>query len=137
MGGVKVYVAAPYARAATARETHAILEQLGGMVPSSSWCVAAKDKEDLRDAAFHAAQNDRDLASSHAVLALEFPGEGRAMFGEIRLACALGIPVFYVGPDYLDAHRPGVQRFEDFFAALAALTGFAAQRREMERATMA
>lgn len=130
--GVKVYVASPYGRAATARETHAILESLD-MTPSSSWCVAAKASEDLRDAAFHAAQNDRDLASSHAVLALGFPGEGRAMFGEIRLACALGIPVFYVGPDYLDAHRPGVQRFGDLFGALAALTVFAAQRLEAER----
>lgn len=106
---MKIYFAAPYRYAREVRALHT-MATVAGHEPTSRWAEAAGEQEHLSDdiAAQALRMNDHDVLTSDLVIALGVEGTGRAMFGEVRIACAMGIPVVYLGPDYLDAHRPQV-----------------------------
>jgi hypothetical protein len=120
---VKVYVAAPYSEAARVREIHKQIKEAGGVVTSIWAEQAAGANEDFSPAVMARAisENDLGVEAADVVLALGFEGKGRAMFGEIRYAISLGIPVHYAGPAYLDVQRPGVTVHELFTGPLMAV----------------
>lgn len=106
---MKVYVAAPYRRASAVRALHTVLAILGHRA-TSRWAEAATEIEHLSDdvAEQAIAMNDHDVLTSDLLIVLGEEGLGREMWGEMRIACAMGIPVVYLGPDFLGAHRPQV-----------------------------
>jgi hypothetical protein len=58
-----------------------------------------------------AAQNDKDLMSSDALLVLARDGAGGEMFAEVALARMVGMPIHWVGDRFiLSAFRAGVVR---------------------------
>jgi hypothetical protein len=88
--------------------------RIPGVRWTSRWARSARGPERL-DTLTRAEQqrlargNDEDLAASHIVLALAFPGEGGEMFAEIGRALLLGIPVVWIGARRtLSAAREGV-----------------------------
>ena len=107
--GLRVYIAAPYRRARAVRALHTSLVVLGH-TPSSRWAEGATEVEHLSDdiAAQAIAMNDHDVLTSDLLIVLGEEGLGREMWGEMRIACAMGIPVVYLGPDFLGAHRAQV-----------------------------
>jgi hypothetical protein len=85
-----------------------------GVCWTARWPLSARGPERL-ETLTHAEQqrlasgNDEDLAASHLVLAIAFPGEGGEMFGEIGRALLQGIPVVCTGSRRtLSAAREGV-----------------------------
>lgn len=112
---MRVYVAAPFGRVAEALEAHALLVS-AGLTPSARWVEAASKltgKESLswgyEGSGRAIAENDADLATSAAVIAMAWPGEGGEMFAEVRFFTDLGRPLYWVGErKILSAYRPGV-----------------------------
>lgn len=138
-----VYIAAPFQRWGIAEGIGQHLEHQGCRVVSS-WIDVAGDLRGVErldseaDARAAARVNDRDLESAHVVLVLAFPGEGRAMYGEARIAIEYGIPVVWCGPPCLDAMRDGVVRkgrdvmraeWEDAAKAIADAAGLCRARK--------
>jgi hypothetical protein len=99
-----------------------------GMTPVSSWPYAVTgperfDQTPVSEVRAIAARNDRDLKSAHAAVVLPRDGVGAEMFGEARLALALGIPLVWVGSRRsLSAYREGVLRVDHVVEAMARLT---------------
>ena len=116
-----VYVAAPYADAAVARNVHELL-RLHGLDVTSRWAEAARGLEPcLGEAAMRdrAAANDRDVLRADAMLVLSRDGAGGEMFAEARLAIERGKPIFWVGRPILSAYRLGVVRCATVGEAIA------------------
>lgn len=110
MSGERVYVAAPYLVPILAREAHERLREVG-FTPTSTWAARATGPECLTDgfALAAIAENDFDLLSSDAVIALAREGAGGEMFCEISRALVERIPVFWVGTrKILSCYRRGV-----------------------------
>ena len=110
---MRVYVAAPFCRAVEALAAHHALVAVG-LQPVSRWVRYALESGGVDapspEVARHAiSQNDDDVVSADAVLALSYPREGGEMFAEVRFALLLGKPVLWVqGRQILSAHRRGV-----------------------------
>lgn len=97
-----------------------------GFEPSSRWVDGAVSAEDFgrytpEELRRFAAQNDRDVCSSHVVLVLARPGAGGEMFGEARLALEWGLAVVWVGRRTLSAWRRGVVRVDNLDQAIGVL----------------
>ena len=126
---MKVYLAAPFGRWVEAKAARAKV-RAAGHACASEWIDVAEacggrerlseqNRGMLCDALY---RNDHDLATSDAVVALLFDGEGGAMFGETRLAISFGMPVAWVGSrEVADAYREGCHRVADVEQALRAL----------------
>jgi hypothetical protein len=140
----RVYVAAPFARAATVRLIHNDLRSIG-CKPSSEWVRLAKTPERLEalspsERLSTIELNDACIDRSHAMIVRAFPLEGGEMFVEMARAITRSIPVLWVGSrTILSAFRPGVFRC-NYETALAGLkvaadaialggTAFAGRRR--------
>jgi hypothetical protein len=130
---LRVYVAAPYPDAPQVRAIHEDL-RAGGLAPTSVWAEEADGPEDLlamplEEIRRRAERNDRALAASDVVVVLPRVGAGREMYGEARLAVALGVPVVWVGsPVCLTTFREGVTRVDSLGQATALLLSLAAAR---------
>jgi hypothetical protein len=126
MPSLLCYVAAPYGDAPIVRKLHAHLRSLG-IRPTSTWAEGATGPENLEEMPIDlvraiAARNDHALSVSDVVVVLPREGAGREMYGEARLAVALGIPMIWVGdPRCLTAYREGVTRVPDLETALSEL----------------
>lgn len=127
----RVYVASRYANAPAVREVHERL-LASGITPTSAWATHAGGAEDFAKydetqlRAF-AAENDRCIDSSDAVLVLSMDGCGET-YAEAARGLLHGLPLFWVGRRTLSAWRQGVTRCEDLDDALALLVGAAEGR---------
>jgi len=127
------------------RHIHAMLRDLD-LYPTSAWCEqnhtdGPKSLQSLSSETIAGliATNDRDLASSDAVLVViplpgtfmnPRPGDDddaprlvtpKETYCEARYATLLKIPVYWVGPPCLTSFREHVQRFTDIGQAIAAI----------------
>jgi hypothetical protein len=125
---LRVYVAAPYRRAGLVR---ALMATTPHVRWTSRWAMGARGPEQLetltRDEQRRlAAGNDEDLADSHVVLAIAFPGEGGEMFSEIGRALMERTPVIWTGPrKTLSTAREGVLFVDGLEAAVGVLADLA------------
>lgn len=111
---MKIYVAAPFARASYADTMATRLSAFGHKI-TSGWHVEVDGPENLPALSISerqaiAATNDRDVVSADVVVAFVFPGEGKEMYCECAFARMLGKPVVWVGDEArmpLSAFRAG------------------------------
>ncbi|MGZ5968079.1 MAG: hypothetical protein ACXWP4_10465, partial [Polyangiales bacterium] len=98
-----------------------------GIRPTSSWAEQATGPENLEEMPIElvraiASRNDHALSVSDVIVVLPREGAGREMYGEARLAVALGIPMIWVGePRCLTSYREGVLRVPDLESAVIEL----------------
>jgi hypothetical protein len=129
---MRVYFMSDYANAPLIRRVHR-LAPLIGVKPTSRWAEEASLVPERLDALGQervraiAAQNDRDLASSHIAVVVPREGVGGEMFCEAARALDAGIPLVWAGSrTVVSAYREGVLRLSDFAAAGPILRTFAA-----------
>ena len=119
---MRAYFISDYANAPLVRHVHWIVP-LMGVEPTSRWAEEASGPERLAELGQEkvrelAAQNDRDLASSHVGVVIAREGLGGELFCEAARALERDIPLIWVGPrTVLTTFREGVLRVPNIAAA--------------------